>query len=147
MPIRAVENFTAGHNDRSHWTLFEPGKAKVIYADTEAEAKAEAAKIKNPIVVPPATSQGSNFVAAAGAGPVVLDSPAAAAAASMPGLGKPSIGKITATATAIDGGFRISIAGEHVTPGEKMNYFLDAKISGAYYPMLQLAAGQVLAAS
>jgi hypothetical protein len=130
-------------SDRVRWSLMEPGKPGVILADTEAEARAEAAKIPGAIVLPPAAQHGSGFSdAAPAAAPVTLTPPAPTVVAP---TGTPAaLGNISVTNTAIQGGVRLTVNSAHHDIGDKMNYVLQVRLNGNYYPVKQLLKGEVV---
>jgi hypothetical protein len=130
-------------SDRVRWSLMEPGKPGVILADTEAEARSEAAKIPGAIVLPPASQRGSGFTDAAPAtAPVTLTPPAPAAVA--PTGAPAALGNISVTNAAIKGGVRLTVNSAHHDIGDKMNYVLQVRLNGNYYPVKQLLKGEVV---
>jgi hypothetical protein len=131
-------------NDRNHWTIFEPGKTGATWADTEAEAKEEAAKIPGAIVMPPLSQQGNGFSNAQPAAAPVSLNPAPPAAPVAPTGTPASLGKINVSTQPIQGGVRITVNGEHRSVGDKMNYMLQVRLNGAYFPIKHLLAGEVV---
>jgi hypothetical protein len=129
-------------SDRQRWSLMEPGKSDLILADTEEEARSEAAKIPGAIVLPPASQQGAVFTNTQAAPAPVNLSPAAPAAAP---TGAPvALGNISVTNAAIQGGVRITVNSAHATLGDKMSYVLQVRLNGSYFPIKQMLKGEVV---